>query len=728
MSDHQILSSRRQIDLSAHWTFSRGRRGRGWLHDPDCPDSENVSLPHSWNRTDTFQSGVRYYQGVGSYCRSFACPPEWQNELVWLCSEGFYGTGRVWVNGRSAGRVNGQFLGFRLPVDRMLEPGAENEIICRLTNRCGRRELPGIRDPDFLLHGGLAGRVWLEATPRCYLDNGSLYVETRADPSPARVQTGVRGINTGSQSVRATIVWSLLSRDGEPVTDDVCVSRTIPAGQAEEVSCVLTAPDVTLWSDQAPHLYQLRVTLRIDDAPVDTLQRRIGFRHAVFREGEGFFLNGERVLLRGCNRHENMPGCGNALSIEQHRADAAAIREMGLNFVRLSHYPQSPAFLDACDEMGILVYAELASWKSVRGGSWLRKARQQFAGMIRRDHHHPAVILWGMGNEGRHRQAFLQLRLLAQQLDSTRPVIYAENHLYRARRRRTIGIPDVWGCNYELDALQEGSRAARLRTVVVSECSNWPDARRGNITAERQQIEQLARDLPRIEKQSAAAGFAIWCLADYATLRKSRYLRYSGVLDAWREPKLAAFWLRARYSRIPFVKLAADWHKDVSGENSVRRVDVFMNLENADVKLNDRTVASVEGAGHHVLELPFEPGPLAVVARDVEGISDTIMSYDKAARLALSLQSKLPAVLRVEVLDQEGHLVRNWDGHVALTMQGGAQAFPYIADRMLVAGGCGRVPIAADASQADATWHVAADNLQSAHLTITDANLLSSLK
>lgn len=725
MSAHGISLSRARLDLSSGWTFSRGRKGCRWLHSQAAVRGETVSLPHSWNRTDTFQSGVKYYQGSGNYCRDFVCPPTLRDRQVWLCSEGFYGTGTVWLNSRVVGRVNGQFLGFRVPVGHVLEHSRNNRIACCLTNRCGKRELPGIRHPDFLLHGGLAGRVWLEATSNCFLDDACFRVTTSAGESP-RVDAGVRVVNAASQPVRASVVWSLCTHDGVRVAGQISASENIASGQSAEIESTLLAANVELWSEQIPRLYELRARLLIDETPVDTLHRRIGFRSAVFREGKGFFLNGKRVFLRGCNRHENMPGCGSALSVKQHRADAAAIRDMGLNFVRLSHYPQSPAFLDACDEMGILVYAELASWKSVRGGSWLRKATQQFAGMIQRDRHHPSVVLWGMGNEGRHRKAFNALRSLAKRLDPERPVIYAENHLYRARRAQTIGIPDVWGCNYELDVLEEGRDASRLRNVVVSECSNWPDARRGDLKAEREQVDQLALDLPRIENVPYVAGFAIWCLADYATLRKSRYLRYSGVVDAWREPKLAAFWLRARYSNVPFVKLAADWQFVAEASRGVRRVDVFTNVARAEVQVNGRTVETLVGAGHHVLELAFEPGCISAVALDVKGIFDRIASYGSAVQLALRLQSGVPDTLRIEVLDKDEHLVRDWDGQVALAVEGGAQAFPYCAGRVLVAGGCARVPVAIDVSQSPCVWRVSSSNLQPATLSISDPTLLLS--
>jgi len=242
-----------------------------------------------------------------------------------------------------------------------------------------------------------------------------------------------------------------------------------------------------------------------------------------------------------------MPGFGRALPLPQHRRDAELIKAMGLNFVRLSHYPQHPEFLDACDELGILVYAEVASWKSVRGGRWLSRACRQMRDMVVRDRNHPSVILWGMGNEGRHRKAFQELYAICKELDPERAVTYAENHLYRARRKGAIGLPDVWGLNYEFDALEEGRDASRLRCVVVSECSNYPHTERGNAEAEETQLETIKADLARIQDLQYVAGFALWCFNDYATLRKQRYKRYSGLVDAQRVPKASARWLASEF-------------------------------------------------------------------------------------------------------------------------------------------------------------------------------------
>jgi hypothetical protein len=539
------MQTRTSISLNDGWQFVRGRMSRKWLAEASV--APNVTLPHCWNEHDGFQEGVAYYRGWGSYRRVFRArrPADGAEEARWfLESDGFYGTGEVLFNGRRLGAVDGQYLGFRMEVTAVLRFDEPNVLGIRLTNRCGRDVLPGLRMPDFLLYGGLSGEIRLVREPALRLNGRDLVVrctavgDARADVTVAWGLDGAGNVQAGD-----TVEWRLTAPDGG---DAGRVETVLVAGQDRGMA-VFHVLRPQRWGIEMPQRYQAEGRLMRGGRVLDSLLQPFGVRSAEFRPGQGFFLNGERVELRGCNRHESMPGFGRALPRWQHEEDARLLKAMGLNFVRLSHYPQHPAFLEACDRLGILVYAELASWKSVRGGGWLRRARLQLAAMIRRDRNHPCVILWGIGNEGRHAGAFRVLYELCKALDPSRPVTYAENHLYRARRCGTVGLPDVWGLNYEFDAMEEGIAASRLRCAVVSECSNYPHTRRGDADAERIQLDTVKGDLERMAGRMAVAGFALWCFNDYATLRKKRYRRFSGVMDGWRTPKAAARWLSSTY-------------------------------------------------------------------------------------------------------------------------------------------------------------------------------------
>jgi len=543
MLDYALMDQRQIIVLNDGWEFSKGRMSQGWLNVAAC--SPNVTLPHCWNAEDEFQEGIAYYQGWGSYRRIVAADalPDWALSSTgqwFLASDGFYGTGDVWLNGQRVGNVDGQYLGFRLDVTGKIRFGEPNALGVRLTNRCASDVLPGIRMPDFLLYGGLSGAVRLVYEPALRINVRELAVRT-TEVSESQAQVNVIWSLEGKDAVQSQdrVDWRLLDPEGA-VAVDVAVDAA-----TRLIRLDVRRPQ--LWHVDTPRCYRLEGRLRRGGSLLDSVSVSVGIRSAEFRPLEGFFLNGERVELRGCNRHESMPGFGRALPEWQHDADARLIKAMGLNFVRLSHYPQHPAFLDACDRLGILVYAELSSWKSVRGGGWLCHAQRQLDGMLRRDRNHPSVILWGMGNEGRHAVAYRTLYGLCKALDPQRAVTYAENHFYRAKRGHTLGIPDVWGLNYEFDALADGVTASRLQCAVVSECSNYPHTRRGEADAEAIQLRTIQEDLTRMARHPEIAGFALWCLNDYATLRKQRYRRFSGIVDGWRLPKASARWLSTTY-------------------------------------------------------------------------------------------------------------------------------------------------------------------------------------
>jgi glycosyltransferase involved in cell wall biosynthesis len=261
--------------------------------------------------------------------------------------------------------------------------------------------------------------------------------------------------------------------------------------------------------------------------------------------------------------------------------------------------------------------------------------------MILRDRNHPSVIMWCMGNESRNRKAYLELRSIARNLDPDRPVTYAENHLYRARREKTIGIPDVWGSNYELDVLEDGAAASALNCVVVTECSNYPDAVPGNTVEELRQVEIIETDLKRLEGRPCVAGFALWCFNDYATMRKKRYRRFSGIVDAWRSPKMSCALLRAMFLKEPFIRVVANWAEDpaASAHSSAARrtIHVFTNCGKVVLKIDGQPVATLSGGPHIATALEFTAGELSAEG-SLAGkiVSDSIVSSGGSPRVSVA--------------------------------------------------------------------------------------------
>jgi hypothetical protein len=703
-------------DISAGWEFVRGWAGRRWMRGRKR-GGEIVDLPHCWNRTDTFQHGRRSYSGRGAYRRILDLPAAPEVAGCWrLRSEGFYGFGDIWLDGRAIARIDGQYLGFGVPLPPST-PAGNRLLTIRLDDFFRRRVLPGQRHPDFILHGGLAGRVWLEHVPETRIEESAVEVVCSRGPEGAEIlelRCFVTGVDTSSSDLRVN--WKVSDSHGRQI------AAAGPAPVGDGVVTVSTMiMDPACWSPDDPRLLWAECRLENRDRVIDSVRIRFGITRAEFRPDEGFFLDGTRVDLHGCNRHESIPGLGSALPRELHHDDAQLLRDYGCNFVRLAHYPQHPAFLDACDELGILVYAEIATWKSVSSSRhWRRAARRQTRHLILRDRHHPSVILWGMGNESRSRKAYLELRDIARELDPKRPVTYAENHLYRARRENTVGIPDVWGLNYELEAVEEGRDSCGLRNVLVAECCNYPQSVRGDDGAELTQVATLEYDWSLMADKPYLAGHAVWCFADYATEYRKRIRRHAGLFDAWRQPKMAAELFRARYSTAPFVSLF------VTNGRAGRQLHAFSNCRRLQADIDHKPAIDLEGALHHVVDLE-EAFTEIVVEGDVDGetVRETLLAWENPARIAVTvdegdLSPGRVVAVDLTVTDQTGMPVRDWNGHIRAAVEGDGELMTYTGDGdVLISRGQGRTYLRLGRSVGEIVIRATADGLEPAARTIS---------
>jgi beta-galactosidase len=658
--------------------------------------------------------GRHSFAGHGAYRIAFQIPHASADGSWRLRSEGFHGLAKIWLDGRRIARVDGQFLGLDVDLHE-IAPG-EHLLALRMENRIHRNVLPGFSAPDFLLYGGLVGRVWLERRPRDPLNTDTLSVRPALDEAGDAsliVRLGVPG---------SGLKVELFDGMGQ------CVGRDeVDAGS--EASVHLERP--RLWSPDEPHLYRAVITLTDDSVDRDRAELDVGFRKAEFRPGRGFFLNGQRLELHGANRHESIPGLGAALPEELQRRDAQLLKGLGCNFVRLSHYPQHPAFLDACDELGLLVYPEIATWKSVRSNrGWLKSARRQMRTLILRDRHRPSIILWGMGNESRSRKAYLQLGAIARELDPQRQTIYAENHLYRARREEIIGMPDVWGTNYELEVLKEAAASSRSGTVIVSECCNHPRSIKGDEAEELTQLNTLERDWEGMSDSPSVAGYAVWCLTDYATEHRDRFRRLPGLLDAWRRPKMAAELFRARHATEPFVALFVTgrgpqrpnsrFRSDIAlDENGAHEIHVLSNCNRVELVI-DGTPHRLEDAIHWVLTTGKRPGALQAEAfSHSTTVRSTWRPHGPAHRILVTPRgSPAPGQMLeidIEVVDSDGITARDFNVHCRLTVEGAARLFAYTEnDEALIARGEGRTYLRCNAVElGEARVMAAADGLES---------------
>src|SRR5450759_3074835 len=377
---------RRSYGLNQKGLF--GGKTRAGVSAPGFNDSawRKITLPHTnatlpWHSFD--ESAFQY---VSAYRRHFRALPEWRGKRIFLDFEGAMTASTVTVNGHRFDEYKGGYTAFSFEITPHVKFDADNVIAVEVDST-ERGDIPPFgQDIDYLTFGGIYRDVELRVVPKTYIDNVYAKVER---PLAADRSVLVRCYLQGALSGHATLTAEL--RDGTKVLKTVSAPAS---GEAEFHEVRLDSlPEIELWNLKSPKLYDVVVRL-VDGAAVhDEYRTRIGFREARYTP-TGFMLNGERVKLFGLNRHQTFPYVGGAMPARVQRRDAWILRrELHCNIVRTSHYPQSPAFLDACDELGLLVLEEIPGWQHIGDKAWQDIAVRNVGEMIRRDWNHPSIAV-----------------------------------------------------------------------------------------------------------------------------------------------------------------------------------------------------------------------------------------------------------------------------------------------------------------------------------------------
>ncbi|ACB74568.1 glycoside hydrolase family 2 sugar binding [Opitutus terrae PB90-1] len=392
-----IYLSGRDAASAVPWEFrvSAGARAGEWATLP---------VPSNW---ELHGFGTLSYHSTtpsesGEYRHRFVVPKEWAGARIKLVFDGVMTDARVSVNGRPARPVHqGGFYRFSYDVTNLVRCGEENllEVAVYETSSndgVNRAERTG----DYWNFGGIFRPVWLEVSPPQAIER--LAIDARADGAFS-VDVFVEGEGSAAQ-----VEVQVFGRDGSPVGPAWRSPLHHPAESQQprtwsdrttfvaRLTGMVAAP--LTWTAETPHLYAAEVRL-LDAAGTELHRRRarFGFRTFEIRRGDGFYLNGQRIVLQGANRHSFNASTGRALSEVDHREDIRLMKEMNATAVRMSHYPPDERFLELCDELGLYVLDELAGWQKSYDTA---VGRQLLAAMVQRDVNHPSVLLWDNGNEG----------------------------------------------------------------------------------------------------------------------------------------------------------------------------------------------------------------------------------------------------------------------------------------------------------------------------------------
>ena len=340
-----------RISLNRGWDFTERFDG-AFLSGAHTDGERRVELPHACRETPYDYFDESLYQMVCGYRRKLKIPVEWTGKrtVLWIGAAGH--SAEVYLNGRKLGEHRCGYTAFSVELTRELVPGEEALLAIRVDSRETQDIPPFGHVIDYMTYGGLYREVWLEVREQCCL------ADVFAMPAlSGRLKTRitVSGDPSGLSLRQRVMDGDVLLAEG---SFPVC-------GETE-----LQAEGILPWDLEQPRLYTLETVLLRDGAEIDRVETRIGFRDAEFRT-DGFYLNGKKVRLRGLNRHQSYPYVGYAMPASIQRYDADILKtELGCNCVRTSHYPQSPHFIDRCDELGLLVFTEIPGWQHIGGESW----------------------------------------------------------------------------------------------------------------------------------------------------------------------------------------------------------------------------------------------------------------------------------------------------------------------------------------------------------------------
>jgi beta-galactosidase len=612
-TSHRTATSR--VDFNPGWRFFLGNAEGAERATYDDAAWTAATLPHT-ARVESLVTGppgsdTYQWQGICWYRKRFSIAPEAAGRKVFLCFDGAMNVADVWLDGAHLGTHMGGWLPFGFDISGLATPG-EHLLAVRLDNRDNPLTGPKpLAQLDFNPYHGIYRNVrliikdTLQITDPILADrpaSGGVFVtypEVSADAATVRAQVHVR--NDGSNARGFWLRALLLDDDDRVAAEAFSKSIRLAGGEDRDVEQDLRVLSPALWSPRHPNRYTLRIQLVENGAVVDEEVTRIGVRR-IDISAAGFSINGERMFLRGTNRHQEYPYVGYALSDAAQYRDAKKIKDAGFDYIRLSHYAHAPAFMDACDELGLVVMNCIPGWQ------FFNRTDPQFTEiqydncrrLVRRDRNHPCVILWEVSlNETDMPPEFIR---------TTHAIAHEE---YPGDQCFTCGWTD--GYDVFIQARQHGGCTdVTDRPCVVSEYGDWEYYAQNagihqeawaNLTPDHANSRQLRwhgeaallqqatnfQEAHNDNRKTIAFADGLWVMYDY-NRGYAPDIESSGCMDIFRLPKFSrAFFqsqrppdehLRGAESG-PMVFIASYWTPTSS--TSVR---VFSNCEEVALSLD----------------------------------------------------------------------------------------------------------------------------------------------
>jgi beta-galactosidase len=581
-------SSRRIYPLNHNWLFSEKNLPNATQPRFNDVAFKRVTIPHTNKMLPWHGFDDKEYEFVSVYRRHFRPPLELQGRRVFIDFGGAMTAATVWINGQRLGEYRGGYTPFSFELTSHLNWKGDNVIAVEVDST-ERKDIPPFGHlVDYLTFGGIYRDVQIRFVDQTFIEN--VFAKPIDVLSQDR-KIEVRCYLEESKSNRAPLMLTASLFDGNRVIAAQTHEIT-PNGQGHYDVTLTNIQEIELWNIDRPKLYQVLVGVAERERVIDQFGTWIGFREAMFAP-EGFRLNGKHLKLRGLNRHQTFPYVGQAMPARVQKRDAWILRkELKCNIVRTSHYPQSPHFLDGCDEYGLLVFEEIPGWQHIGNDDWQNLALQNVDKMIRRDWNHPSIILWGVriNESGDNHDLYAKTNALAHSLDDSRPTGGVRN------RYGSELLEDVFTMNDFGFPLRPPNHPLYLNTEFNGHM--YPTKRNDNVERLREHTHRHARVHNQLASDDTYAGGLGWCAFDYNThdyFGSGDRICYHGVSDIFRIPKPAAGFYKSQCDPSDEIVLepAFDWAR---GDENQTFTDALVcsNCEKLKFYIGDRFIVEVE--------------------------------------------------------------------------------------------------------------------------------------
>jgi len=675
LSDNKTLGQARQkVTINEAWKFHKGDLKKAALAGFDDSDWTITNLPHTWNTSDHMDEKPGYYRGAGWYRKTIRWDSIYQNRQIFLYFEASNQVTQVYVNGKPVGKPHvGGYTSFARNITPYMNSNQDNLLAVKVDNSHNPDIVP--LDADFTFYGGIYRDVYLVAAQPVHFDvlnmgSKGVFISTpQVDSSRARIMTRSTVLNEKDQPAVVTIRHRLLDDRDQMVASTHKQVRLNPGEKHHLADSSMTIEQPGLWSPEDPALYTMISSIESESGKImDQVKNPVGFRWFRFDAKTGFHLNGKPLKLIGSNRHQDYPGYGNALTDEMHRHDMRMLKDMGINFLRVSHYPHDPAVLEMCDRLGFIAIEEIPFINEITmTDRFMENSTRMLREMIRRDYNHPSIVAWNTSNETsirldrekrersekgyeqykeQLRDDLAKLNRIAKEEDPSRYTMAVHccglerNVELDLHQADIIGYNQYWGWyTGEMEEVagffEDFRKQDPEHPFILSEYGAGADPRihtynprRFDFSVEYQTLLHQAHYWA-IQADPHITGSAIWNFADFMVEYRGDavpHVNSKGITTLDRRPKNAYYFYKTVLSGEPYVVLPSKlWDKrsgrpDEPGLTySTQPVEAYANVEQAELFLNNKSLG-VKKFEHHktVWQVPFNEGANLLELRAVK--------------------------------------------------------------------------------------------------------------